>query len=183
MSDQSAVRDCHTFPVNKCLLRVPVECPAAIVAMLHRETFLKIQLQGLNREHQFMVDCCTAEVLFSRFDGSVFSRTGKPVARSEEVNKDTITTPRLVRTSSGSLHLVQNECIHKGIWLNSKDSRSQNFISTDSLQLFTFSCWRIRVKTEVCACSGSSSKAMLWIKEVDDLESSCFDSGVSFPGF
>ena len=36
----------------------------------------------------------------SRFDGSVFSGTGKPVARSEEVNKDKITTPRLVRTSS-----------------------------------------------------------------------------------
>ena len=31
----------------------------------------------------------------------------------------------------------------------------------------TFSCWSVRFKTEVCACSGSLSEAMLWIKEVE----------------
>ena len=31
----------------------------------------------------------------------------------------------------------------------------------------TFSCWKIRFKTQVSACSGSSSEAMLWIKKVD----------------
>ena len=36
----------------------------------------------------------------TKFDGSVFANTGKPVARSEEANKDTIPTPRFARKSS-----------------------------------------------------------------------------------
>ena len=42
----------------------------------------------------------------------------------------------------------------------------------------TFSCWKIKFKTQVSACSSSPSEAMLWIKEVevvdsvDDLKSS-----------
>ena len=40
----------------------------------------------------------------SKFDGSVFSGTVKPVARSEEVNKDTIPTPRFARKSSTCPH-------------------------------------------------------------------------------
>ena len=43
----------------------------------------------------------------------------------------------------------------------------------------TFACWKIRFKTEVFACSQFPPEAMLWIKEVelvdslDDLKSSC----------
>ena len=43
----------------------------------------------------------------------------------------------------------------------------------------TFACWKIRFKTEVCTCSHFPTEAMLWIKEVemvdsvDDLKSSC----------
>ena len=36
----------------------------------------------------------------SRFDGSVFKGTGKLVAGSDEMNRDTVTTPRFERTSS-----------------------------------------------------------------------------------
>ena len=42
----------------------------------------------------------------------------------------------------------------------------------------SFSCWKMRFKTQVSACSSSPSEAMLWIKEVemvgsvDDLMSS-----------
>ena len=42
----------------------------------------------------------------------------------------------------------------------------------------TFACWKIRFKTEVCTCSQFPTEAMLWIKEVemvdslDDLKSS-----------
>ena len=42
----------------------------------------------------------------------------------------------------------------------------------------TFACWKIRFKTEVCTCSPFPTEAMLWIKEVemvdsvDDLKSS-----------
>ena len=53
----------------------------------------------------------------------------------------------------------------------------------------TFASWKIRFKTEVCAFSQFPLKAMLWIKEVelvdsvDDLRSSSSTRGISMPNF
>ena len=53
----------------------------------------------------------------------------------------------------------------------------------------TFACWKIRFKTEVCICSQFPKEAMLWIKEVelvdsvDDLKSSCSVRGIRMPNF
>ena len=53
----------------------------------------------------------------------------------------------------------------------------------------TFACWKIRFKTEVCTCSQFLTEAMLWIKEVemvesvDDLKSSCSITGIRTPYF
>ena len=53
----------------------------------------------------------------------------------------------------------------------------------------TFACWKIRFKTEVCTCSQFPTEAMLWIKEVemvesvDDLKSSCSVGGIRTPEF
>ena len=53
----------------------------------------------------------------------------------------------------------------------------------------TFACWKIRFKTEVCTCSQFPTEAMLWIKEVemvdsvDDLKSSCSLRGIRTPDF
>ena len=53
----------------------------------------------------------------------------------------------------------------------------------------TFACWKIRFKTEVCTCSQFPSEAVLWIKEVemvdsvDDLKSSSSIRGISMPNF
>ena len=53
----------------------------------------------------------------------------------------------------------------------------------------TFACWKIRFKTEVCTCSQFSTEAMLWIKEVemvesvDYLKSSCSVRGIRMPDF
>ena len=53
----------------------------------------------------------------------------------------------------------------------------------------TFACWKIRFKTEVCTCSQFPMEAMLWIKEVelvdsvDDLKSSCSVGGIQMPNF
>ena len=87
-----------------------MECSAAIFAfdnflihwtyMVHRETFLKIQLQELTRRTPVYGGLLYGRNPVSRFDGSVFSGTGNPVARSVEVNKDTLPTPRFARTSS-----------------------------------------------------------------------------------
>ena len=49
----------------------------------------------------------------------------------------------------------------------------------------TFACWKVRFKTEVCTCSQFHTEAMLWIKEVelvdsvDDLRSSSSTRGIS----
>ena len=53
----------------------------------------------------------------------------------------------------------------------------------------TFACWKIRFKTEVCTCSQFLAEAMLWIKEVemvesvDDLKSSRSIRGTHGPDF
>ena len=53
----------------------------------------------------------------------------------------------------------------------------------------TFACWKIRFKTEVCTCSQFPTEAMLWIKEVelvdsvDELRSSSSTRGISMPNF
>ena len=53
----------------------------------------------------------------------------------------------------------------------------------------TFACWKVRFKTEVCTCSQLPTEAMLWIKEVemvesvDDLKSSCSVRGIRMPNF
>ena len=52
-----------------------------------------------------------------------------------------------------------------------------------------FACWKIRFKTEVCTCSHFPTEAMLWIREVelvdsvDDLRSSSSTRGISMPNF
>ena len=53
----------------------------------------------------------------------------------------------------------------------------------------TFACWKIRFKTEVCTCSQFPTEALLWIKEVemvdsvDDLRSSSSFRCISMPNF
>ena len=53
----------------------------------------------------------------------------------------------------------------------------------------TLACWKIRFKTEVCTCSQFPPEAMLWIKEVelvdsmDDLMSLSSVRGIRMPDF
>ena len=53
----------------------------------------------------------------------------------------------------------------------------------------TVACWKIRFKTEVCICSQFPTEAMLWIREVemvesvDELRSSSSTRGISMPNF
>ena len=53
----------------------------------------------------------------------------------------------------------------------------------------TFACWKIRFKTEVCSCSQFPTEAVLWVKEVemvesvDDLKSSRSIRGTPGPDF
>ena len=53
----------------------------------------------------------------------------------------------------------------------------------------TFACWKIRFKTEVCTCPQFPTETLLWITEVevvdsvDDLKSSCSVRGIRMPDF
>ena len=53
----------------------------------------------------------------------------------------------------------------------------------------TFACWKLRFKTEVCTCSQFPTEAMLWIKEVEmvdsvnDFKSSSSVRGIRMPDF
>ena len=69
------------------------------------------------------------------------------------------------------------------------DCRFRIFISTNSPTPATFACWKIRFKTEVCTCSQFPTEAMLWIQEVelvdsvDDLRSSSSIRSIPMPDF
>ena len=69
------------------------------------------------------------------------------------------------------------------------DCRFQIFISTNSLHRQHSACWKIRFKNEVCICSQFPTEAMLWIKEVemvdsvDDVKSSRSIRGTHGPNF
>ena len=95
--------------------------------------------------------------------------TGKPVVRSEEQNRDTIPTPRFARKLSTMNSFFPPE-------------GPQNYMADQQrLQISELHFDKIpirRFKTQVSACSGFPSEAMLWIQEVemvdsvDDLKSS-----------
>ena len=51
------------------------------------------------------------------------------------------------------------------------DCRFGIFISTNSVHTATFACWDIRFKTDVCTCSQFPTETMLWIEEVEMVES------------
>ena len=69
------------------------------------------------------------------------------------------------------------------------DCRFQILNLTNSPTSATFACWKIRFKTEVCTCSQFLTEAMMWIKEVemvdsvDDLKSSSSKRGIQMPIF
>ena len=69
-------------------------------------------------------------------------------------------------------------------WLQISDLHFEKFPNPA-----TFACWKIWFKTEVCTCSQFHTEAMLWIKEVevvesvDDLKFSCSIRGTQGPDF
>ena len=51
------------------------------------------------------------------------------------------------------------------------DCRFRIFILINSPNPATFACWKIRFKTEVCTCSQFPTEGLLWIKDVEMVES------------
>ena len=83
----------------------------------------------------------------------------------------------------------RREDLQKIMGQTNKDCRFQTFTSTNSLLQQHLLVGRIRFKTEVCTCSQFPTEALLWIKEVemvesvDDLKSSHSIKGTPGPNF
>ena len=110
--------------------------------------------------------------------------TGKLVAREEERIGSTIPMPTFARRLPLFLWIF-----HRVLWLGSKDSRYRNFNLTNSPLHHHFLCWKIRFRNQVTTCSDFPSEAMLWINEVEmvdsmeELKSSRSVAGEDFPNF
>ena len=122
---------------------------------------------------------------------SVTSEHTSPHVTSERQTPDTALGPRWQSGPS-----VSQKCIRplwgkifKELW--SRPTKTADFGSSfdKSPNPATFACWKIRFKTEVCICSQFPTEAMLWIKEVemiesvDDLKSSRSITGTHDPEF
>ena len=117
--------------------------------------------------------------------------TGRLVARSEERNRDTVPTPRFARRPSTMNSLFPTEGAHPQNYMADQQRLQISELQFDKFTTpSTFSCWKLRFKAQVSACSGAPSEAMLWIKEVevvdsvDDVKNIALNSRIcSFPEF
>ena len=66
---------------------------------------------------------------------------------------------------------VKREDSQRIMGKTNNDCRFWIFISTKFPAPATFACWKIRFKTEVCTCSQFPTEAILWIKEVEKVDS------------
>ena len=113
-----------------------------------------------------------------------------PYVTSERQNPDTILDPRCQSGPSARNSFDPSE----GRFSEDYGADQQRLqISELHFHKFsnpaTFACGKKRFKTEECACSQFPTEAVLWIKEVemvesvDDLESSCSIRGIRTPDF
>ena len=116
------------------------------------------------------------------------TRTGTLFARDDKQNRDTIPMPTFARRPSSVSSLIPVEFPQ-----NSMVGLQRQQISELQFDKFfnpqSFLVWKIRFKNQVITCSDFPSEAMLWIKEVElvdsleELMSSRFVSGTNFPNF
>ena len=114
--------------------------------------------------------------------------TGTPVARDEDQTGDTIPMPSFSRRPSTISSLFPVDIQH-----NSMVGQQRQQISELQFDKFlthsAFLCWKIRFKNQVATCFDFPSEAMLWIKEVEmvdslqELKSSRSIAGKKFPNF
>ena len=103
-------------------------------------------------------------------ENSVRDSTGRPVSKSEEQIRGTMPLPSFARTPS-----TMNSFFPAEGPQNYMADQERLEISEPHVDKFptssTFSCWKIRFKTQVSSCSDFPSEAMLWIKDVEMVDS------------
>ena len=167
--------DCLTFPVSLQRFQVLVTCWAATNACLlthgkhrdYRESFLVINFLRLIHPEIGL------ETLF---------------ARNVKQNRGTIPTPTFAGRPSTMSSTIQVDFPQNFMVGQQRHQISElqfDKFSTPS----TFSCWKIRFTNQVTTCSDFPSEAMLWIKEMEmvdsleELKSSRSVSGKICPNF
>ena len=94
-----------------------------------------------------------------------------------------------VRTVSQRFSHLQWRRLFKGLWGRPTKTADLDLHFDKFPTPATFACWKIRFKTEVCTCSQFPTEAVLWIKEVelvdsvDDLKSPLSIRGTHGPNF
>ena len=164
MQNRFAVENYPTFPVIRQLFQVLVGCWAATkvcdlkheICLEHRETFLPVHVQWSIRLQHLIKEYFTFWNQSATGENPVRDGTGKLVARSEERNRETIPMPRFLRRPSTMSSFFPAEGSY------STELRDWSTETADLRTLIwqiptpsTFSCWKIRLKTQVSACSSS----------------------------
>ena len=94
-----------------------------------------------------------------------------PHVTSERQNSDTALDPRCQSRPSArnSFDPYEGRCSED---YGAEQQRLQiSDLQFDKFPITTFACWNIRFKTEVCTCSQFHTETMLWINEVEMVES------------
>ena len=95
-----------------------------------------------------------------------------PHVTSERQNPDTTLDPRCQSGPSARYSFVPNEVRFSQDYGADQQRLQISELHFDKfLTPTTFACWKIRFKTEVRTCSQFPTEAMLWIKEVEMVES------------
>ena len=114
--------------------------------------------------------------------------TGTLVGRDDDRIKDTIPMPTFARRPS-TMSLFIPVDIPQNSMVGQQRQQKTELQFDKFLTPSTFLCWKIRFKNQVTTCSDHPSEAMLWIKEVemvdslDELKSSRSVAGKNFPNW
>ena len=103
------------------------------------------------------------------------SGISEPIHSSTAEKNENQTPVQNQRCQSGPS--AKNSIIPNGGYSSKNNGADQQRLQISDLHFdkfptpATFACWKIRFKTEVCTCSQFPTEAMLWIKEVEMVDS------------
>ena len=196
MLNQYAV-DNPTLPVNQCLshlIQFPVECKAVLwecrAAQMGRQAF---GTHMVYREKFFANSAACSSAPYPQELNPWSSGISEPIHTSPHVMSESQAPVQYQRCQSGP-------SAKNSVFFSGGDSPKNNGADQQRLQISdlhfdkfptpaTFASRKTRFKTEASICSQFPTEAMLWIKEVemvdsvDDLTSSCSARGIRMPDF
>ena len=150
--------------------------------MVYRETFLQIQSRPL--QHLIHKNCING----IHRAKSRFTHQQSTVEKSERQEQNQDQRCQSGPSAKNSVILCEGDS-SKNYGADQQRLQISDLHFDKFLAPATFPCWKIEFKIEVCTCSQFPTEAMLWIKEVemvdsvDDLMSSSSIRGIQMPNF